>query len=771
MNLKKINLKIILNIIVVIFLLILPYYLFSGKLYLGGDDTRLFYSYPINFLTNVTFFSWYKVSSLGINGPNQYMFPFLVVWSFLSFIISDKAALNYLAMSLPLILGFIYFQKTIKELFSLNNNTDTEVFLGSLFYILSPILIINQLFVFLISIWLIGLIPIISYYFLKYLKTSRFIYVFISAIWCLILGQAVYSIPWLFGFILPIILGLLIISLSFNKKEIKYFIKKVIIFFGYIFFSQAFWLTGFISTYLNLGQDSFASKFLSKGFIDTFTPTIISTATGNIFYPLLGLFHRQIPFDFDWKLKDVFLEFYDKTFILNSIFIVIFIFGVLNYKFFLKNTNKKIYLFLLISFTFSLYFFTVNIGPLKDLFMLFRYIPGFIMFRNFYDKFAPGYVILYSTLISISLVMLTRKFSSKRVIILAVFLLITIINFIPVKKIVNSPLWTTHNIYKAINIPKEYLNFMDFIKNNISSTNNILSVPFGSSAYTVIKEDKSNNIYAGVSPIKIFSGVNDISGHLSFNFTKEADIVDNLIVKRRYAEFNKVLFEHNINYILITRNVPKELGNSYLFNPDLFNIQDQKFINAIVSKELRVSSAKNYALYKTKKSNSLINSKNVYFKKVSEVKYIIYLKSLSNPQELSFIDSYHVGWKLFIQKNPSLSFCFNPVKNSFTGSVECKAESKLVGLNDLAFLLEKPIFSSTHGLIYNYANKWEIDPEYIKKNLSPSYYKVNNDGSISVELVLYFVPQNYFYLGIFLSLIVFLSGAFYLLIKKYEKNK
>jgi hypothetical protein len=769
MNILKKKKIFFLNLLVSVFLLLVPYYLFSGKLYIGGDDTRLFYSYPLEFLKNITYSSWVNDSSIGINGPSQYMAPFLLAWSLLGSFM-PKLSMNYFALSLPLILGFVFFQKTVKELFSLDKQNDLEVFIGSLFFILSPILIVNQYFVFLISIWLIGLIPIITYYFLRYIKSGNFIYVFISAIWCLVLGQAIYSIPWLLGFILPVILGLIITSFLFKKREIEVFIKKTIVFFGFIFASQAFWLTGFISTYLHLGQNSFASKFLSKGFIDTYTPTIIATATSKIIYPLMNLFHRQIAFDFNWRFKDVYTNFYDKTFIINALFLVALIIALLNYRNYLEKTQRKIFLFLLLSLSFSLYFFTVNVGPLTDFFIFLRHIPGFIMFRNFYDKFAPGYTLIYSSLLTISVVIFTRRFPKRRLLIIAAFLLVIIINFAPVKNIVNSPLWMTQNIHKAINIPNEYLNFMVQIKNNISSTNNILSIPFGTSVYSVIKEDNSNDIYAGVSPVKIFSGVNDISGHLSFNYTKEADLVDGLIVNRNYSEFNKVVYEHNINYVLVTKNVPKELSNTYLFNQNLYDAQDKQFIDSITSKKLFTSLNGNYELYKAKSLNSLINSKNVYFKKISWFKYNLYFKNLSKKQLLSFIDSFHPDWKLFIQRNPSILFCSKPIKNLETDSSECQAESKLFNLNDLSYSFTKPIFNNTHDLYLGYANKWKIDPDFIKNNFDKSFYKVNKDGSIDVEMILYFTPQNYFYLGILISIVVFISGGIYLMFnKKYEK--
>lgn len=756
--------------VIICLLFILPYYIFGWKLYVGGDDTKLFYSYPSEFLRHVTFFSWVNVSSIGINGPNQYIAPYLTIWSLLSAIITDKTVLNHLGFSTPLVLGFIFFQKAVKELFKLDEETNPEVLIGSLFFILSPIIMIDQMFVFLITIWLLGVIPILMFYYLRYLHTKRFIYVYYASIWCLIFSFALYGVPWLLGFALPIVIGLMCVSFYFKKHEMLVFIQRSSIFFGFIFFSQAFWLVGFISPYFNIGQNSFASKFLSKGFIDTYTPTILVTATGTIIYPLLNLFHRQITVDFVWKLKDVFEAFYDRIIIINTVYILVFIFGILNYKRYLKDEYRKIFLVMLIAFVSSLYLFTVNIGPLKDLFIFLRHIPGFVMFRNFYDKFAPGYVMIYAALITISLIMVTKKYHKHRKIILLSFLIVIVINFLPVRETVNSPLWTTDNVQKTVQIPDEYMETMKYIQSNVSSTNNILSVPFGTSLYTVVKDKDSDSVYVGVSPVKILSGVNDISGHLSFNFTKEADIVDGLIVKKQYSEFNKMMYEHNINYILLTKNIPKQVLKSWVFSKDLLDAQDETFLKSITGRKIFTSSLGNYELYTSKTSNSLINSKNISFKKISQVKYDIFIKGLKGKQTLSFVDSYHAGWKLFLKKNPSLEFCKTPIKNMGSNSVECKAEDKLFEVEDLTYTTAKPIFENGHSLIYVDDNKWEIDSEDILKNYDKRFYKVNKDGSIDIEMVLYFKPQTYFYVGIVLSLITFLAGGIYLLFPKNEKK-
>jgi len=761
----------LIELLTIILLLVLPYYLFGNKMYVGGDDTKLFYSYPLEFLKNVTFYSWVNVSSIGINGPSQYIFPFLLVWTGLEIILKDKVLLNHLAMSLPLIMGQIYFLFLVKALFEVKRKYYPELYLGSLFYITSPILAINQMFVFLLSIWLIGLIPVLMFYFLKYLQTSNFRYVYIASIFCLVFSLAMYAIPWTLGLLLPLLFGLLTTSFMYRKKDILFFLKKITIFGGFILFSQAFWLTGFISTYITLGQNSFASKFLSKSFVDTFTPTIQATATGTVLYPLLNLFHRQITMDFNWKLKDTFLNYFDKTLILNSIYLVIFYIGATNIHGVLSKKIKKIYAFIFIAFVLCLYLYTVNIGPLRDVFVYFRFIPGFTMFRNFFDKFAPGYVFLYSVLITVSLIIVSNKFPKRRRVLLASFFLVLILNLIPIKETVNSPLWGTQKVYKTVVIPKEYKDVMKYIHDHISSTNTILSVPFGTTIYSVVRDEDTENVYVGLSPVKIFSGVNDLSGHLSFNFTKEADNVDSLIINKKFYEFSNILYKHNVNYVLLTKNIPTEvLKTDWLYGDNLIKPQDATFVKSITDKKIFESKRDNYIVYSTKQKNSLITSKNLYFKKISQVKYVLYIKNIHKDQTITFNDTFHPGWNLYVKKNPSLGFCLIQDNNQKLSTKECKPEEKIFEASDLLYSFIKPLALSNESSAENNNNEWTISPSLIKKTYDKSYYKVNRDGSIDIELVLYFKPQNYFYFGIGISLLAFLFGGFYLFIKKNEKN-
>lgn len=760
------------DLVTIIILIALPYYLFEGKLYIGGDDTRLLYSYPFDYLRNFIFFTWTTNSTIGINQPTQFLVPFLSIWSLLNTVIENRVTLSYLSFSFPMILGFIFFKKFTKELFNLDDRYRVQFYLGSLCFILSPILIFDQYFIFLTTVWLLGVIPAIGYYYIKYLRTGSFINVYVSMLIAIVFSIALFSIPWILGLLLPLAAGILVLAYLSKRSEIITVIKRSFIFSIFIFLSQSFWLIGFLIPHIFKDQNSFAGRIASKGFVDTFTPTVLATAKGFIIYPLLNLFHRQIAFDFEWKLKNEFVNTYDQTVYLNFLFVGLIAFGIFSYKKCLDKETRAKYLFILTSLIASLFLFTANIGPLLNVFLFLGKLPGFVMFRNFYDKFAPGYIIIYSILITISLVLIKKRFPNKYIWVNTLTFLVILINFTTIKSTVNAPLWTTNNVYKTINMPPEYTDFMNDIKGNISSTNTILSVPFTASLYSVIKDAESNSVYVGTSPVKLFSGVNDISGDMSFNFTKETDVFSKLIISRSYKDLSEILFRHNVNYILLTKNIPQEVLTSYVFYAGALEKQDKEFLNAFTDgKIVGKSKNGNYVLYEVNNRNTLIASDNLYFKKESPVQYKLYIKNLKKDQALTLFDSFHGGWKLYLEKNPSMDFCSKEITSNPNGVTECKESFRFMQLDDIGYLWKKRIFENTHTTTDGVNNNWILHKNTIVNNYGNEYYTTNPDGSINVEITLYFRPQVYFYYGVMITFVTLLLSTIYLIFKKYKKNE
>jgi hypothetical protein len=766
---KKVNYILVLNVITFILFLVLPYYLFEGKLFIGGDDSRLFYSYPYEFLRNVVFFSWINVSTLGTSGSQQFLLPFVTIWSIVKIFINNPVILNYLAFSLPLGFGFIFFQKFAKILFSIKKDFNLEVYVGSLFYVLSPILIIDQYFIFLTAVWLVFVIPALGYLYVRYLETSNFRYIYLSMIFSFVLSFTFFTMPWLFGFLLPVCIGAMALIFFYSRKDIFLFIRKSAIYLFCMLVTHSFWIFGFISPYILVDKNSNAFKFVSKVFLDTFPTTILATAKSYINFPFLNLFQRQIAFDFSWQLRYDFLRLYDKTFILNFVFVIVLAIGVLNYKRYLDKQQRRIFLFVFISFLLSLYFFVVNIGPLKDLFLVLGKIPGFVMFRNFYDKFAPGYVLLYSMLITISLILFKKTYPRIEKWSVYVFLAVVLLNFSTIISTINSPLWTTENVNKNITIPQEYFDLMTYVNKNIPTTNTILSVPFGTSSYTVIKDVNSDNVYVGISPVKIFSNVNDLSGMLSLILTEDQYIIGSSIYDRKYTELNTILNNHVVNYVLVTKNTPPQVLESYIYGNQITKNQDEEFLKAITDKKIYTSANGNYELYTAKNPNSVLETENMVFRKINAVTYEASVSGMTKPQSFAFHDSYNIGWKIYLKKNAKAPLCDMPTSIK-SGIQECKEMFRFFDFDELAYLWRKPIFEDSHASLDVLGNGWELDPIYIKNHFSRDYYTINDDGSINIQFVLYYMPQLFFYYGAIASGLALVSGSVYMIFRHIKKK-
>jgi len=111
----------------------------------------------------------------------------------------------------------------------------------------------------------------------------------------------------------------------------------------------------------------------------------------------------------------------------------------------------------------------------------------------------------------------------------------------------------------------------------------------------------------------------------------------------------------------------------------------------------------------------------------------------------------------------------------YASVTECQNNEKFFEGEELSYLYKKPILDDTHKMVNDYANQWTIDPDYIKANFNKSYYQQiceveNPDGSIDVELILYFKVQSYFYLGLAISGIVLIFCAGYLIFTVVKKR-
>ena len=597
----------LINIGIIILLIIVPYCIFGGKFLVGGDDSHLFYIYPELWIKNVANSSWLSFSSLGSYSVQYFLTPILLLLALLKKIGISVYVIQNSIFSFILISGLIFFQKLFAELVIDFKKFEVEGMVGSFVYVFSPILLCTPLRAYLANIWLLSVIPMLAYFFIRYFKTNKLKYLIICGLISCVLSLAFNAIPWLLGFIIPLVVGIFAVSLNFKLKELLYFSKKGALFIGILILVQLFWILPFLGTIVSKDA-SLGTRIFDARFSSSFENEVSATAKfTSIIDPLLNLFHRNLQSNFRWPSYRIYENWYNKFIFLDFCYI-----GVVLLAFFLKNNARKsfdyrIYLGLLIGFLVSLFLFTVNIGEIGDIFLELGSIPGFVMFRNFYDKFAIGYVMFYSLLVSFSLVILSGYFKSEiiRFASLLFFVILTLINAVPLFSgdVIVDSIRNTKDVKNIVSIPSEYVEFMEKVGLDIPQFSNILSMPFGESSTSIIKDQHSSNVFAGKSPVKLFSGVNDFSGTLSFP-ADISELFKELVIERKYNELRNFLKIYNINYIVETENIPKQILESHLYSADMLSKFDKIFHDEIFGDLILESKNGNYKLYKVRDIDS-----------------------------------------------------------------------------------------------------------------------------------------------------------------------
>jgi len=727
--------------LLILLIFILPYWLFEGKYFIGGDDSRFFYIYPELWINNVGFYSWYDLQGYGFENPQQFSLPFLSILSIVKLLLPNLQSVSYFAFSLPLVIGFLYLRKLLNYIssdFPINTETYLTSTIISLLYIFSPIIWGIAIPLFIYSVFVIAIFPAILFYFIRFIKTGAYTNVIYAYIFSIIFSIGFIAIPWILGGFLPFFIGAIIyLSIFYKKIQVIILFKKSTIFFIAILFSQLFWLLPFIRIFRS-GQNNIS---LSPAVQDTFTPTIeVTMGLNNIIYPILDLFHRSIVMEFDWNpLKYIYLNFYDYTIYFNLLIPIIIFSGIIiTTKYGNQNFKNKI-LYIILVWIISLWFFTVNLGIFKEIFLLFKYIPGIGMFRNAYDKFSIGYAFIYSILIFLALLALIKigneKFIKSKYVILFLVSLLIFLNSVPIKKYLNNDHWKMDNYSKNIIISDEAKDFLLEIKNNKNINGSSLSIPFGYASYLVIKDEISDNAFIGLSPVGIFGMLNNYSGFLSIKSELDKKLFYDSVMKNDNDTFERMIDKFNIKYFIFINDVPNiYIEKSYYFaspfkneeNLEEFNIRlkNQVLSNNIGNLIYRSKSAK-FEIYKVNFLNRDSQNK-IHSYKISPIEYVL---NLAGSESSIDIFNLNQDWLLV----PDNLAWYRLINSKYLFNLELNLKTG----------------------------------EYVINRSKLDQFNLDNNLPINQKFKLYYYPQVFFYLGILFSFFGFL--VLLVLIKKQTR--
>lgn len=147
----------------------------------------------------------------------------------------------------------------------------------------------------------------------------------------------------------------------------------------------------------------------------------------------------------------------------------------------------------------------------------------------------------------------------------------------------------------------------------------------------------------------------------------------------------------------------------------------------------------------------------ITFRRVNPTKYEVRVKA-SQPFFLVFSESFHPGWEAYVENSSESIGQGDRIVANYPklGVKEAKHEMVFTP-SDVSYLYKKPISDDKHFMVNGYANAWFVDPK--------------EAGGEDFTITLYYKPQSYFYLGLGVSIITFLSCIGYLIWYWWKRRK
>lgn len=511
--------------------------------------------------------------------------------------------------------------------------------------------------------------------------------------------------------------------------------------------------------------------------------------------------------------KNFYYPFSLSKYLNTSIYVLISWIPILLVIYFFIVKKAKKYIWLLIFLIVVIFLMKSSAQPLWNIFVwCLENIPLFWIFRNPHQKFSIAYILIISVLLWIFLSSYaTRKEKKVSLFFIIIYIIAFSWNYFV--------FWYIWEINKIKSIPNDYKTASDFLMN--SGVKRLIILPnnewtwintnFWYEGYSLFhylspwieiynRNDSAFSSYVGLFNYQVFWSFWDKTSFI--NYIRKYNI--DWIIHDKYINRYKRFWVKENNKII--ENELKKL--SFVKKKNFWNIDTYIFDKSLVK--------------------PVITFNNIKFYKYNPTNYSLYLEKIKEIQKLNFYKSYHPQWKLYLKPYSEINcswaitytWTLSPevvwtgtyttrnwdtlekITKSITWSItyditslnpdlwtwtlkkwqgllipkmdthdwetynvkECPSENKFYVWWEISKLLQKPIFDDTHKLVYDYANSWTIDPEYIKANYPKEYYKENPDWSIDLRLTLYFKPQSYFYLGLIISWITFLLLVLYLII-------
>lgn len=345
---------------------------------------------------------------------------------------------------------------------------------------------------------------------------------------------------------------------------------------------------------------------------------------------------------------------------------------------------------------------------------LFYHLPTFNLFRES-NKFIL-FLLPISLLFGLSVSFLESKIKapSTKMVFLVLVSSLVLINIRP---ILNQQI---QGVFINRSMPEDYITLNQFILNQETYSRSLF-VP-RSSNWAI-----NTNNHPKISQVDMVENWVDTNSKIP----TDQKIID--MFERDYSD--ALLNISSVGYVIVpikdTANDDdffKYYGEREFFVEELDKVSYLKRID-IGTEELVVYENENFRphIYATEEAETIYDD--VPFEKVdfqfkNPTEYSVNLKNISKPTYINFSEKYHPDWKIRAGEFQWLDV-----------------------LTQKNYFLPDAFHSENNALL----NSFLIDSEYIKRNFPKDAYTMNPDGSLNLDLILYFKPQAYFYLGLIIS--------------------
>lgn len=561
----------VLPILVSISLLLLPFVWLGGDASLGGDDTRLYFVYPWHWLREFALPAYGELAGFGTYSPQQHFIPFTAVLVAIHFAL-PFLNLEAFAFGVALVSGFVGVYCTALLLMPyVASGRQALAMLAGIMYVSAPL--VATMFWSNPLAWVIGIggIPTLAALATAYARNGHVrwltLYAIMSPVYAVGLAALPVSLPFLLGFC---VVGGAVLLITQNPWALcRRALGLVAVTLG----ANAFWGLPLAKSLVTPG--SFGSLSLATS--GDAATVIRAVAHGQSILDTLsllpsGAFEKA----FSWQTYQLWT--WASAFIIPSLALPAVLGAGMLHVPRCRRRLGVLLVALMVATLMLAYFQTVNLSHVgvEAFALLATRVPGFSMFRNFYNKFTAAYVLFFAATFAVSgAIVLTRLQARWRWLLIAVLATVIVLQGGPL--LLGMPLFLplgtssadTLTYTQVGKLPESYLQAMTALSAT-GDTGRVLELPLSANYWSEVPLSGTSSVYVGSSPVHVLSGVNTFNSFETFQVNGLPELeaaLKRAVDDRDYAAIGRAIRLAGIRYILYANGMPNGIRKRWLQQP------------------------------------------------------------------------------------------------------------------------------------------------------------------------------------------------------------